>query len=109
MPTTSKKFNNVRATRLSLLLTLSLTVGIATAIYSPLDLKQSGASQTPQVDPTASTPVTGGFGQAAATSTLDFSGDAGQDPETGAVDSNSTTPQIVQTTEAPILTTTQAS
>ncbi len=36
MPDQTKKFNSVRATRLSLLLTLSLTVGIGTFIYAPL-------------------------------------------------------------------------
>jgi hypothetical protein len=36
MPAQPKKFNAVRATRLSLLLTLSLTVGIGTTLYAPL-------------------------------------------------------------------------
>ncbi|AZI44222.1 hypothetical protein EHF33_15090 [Deinococcus psychrotolerans] len=36
MPKQPKKFNAVRATRLSLLMALSLTVGLGTAIYSPL-------------------------------------------------------------------------
>ena len=109
MPATSKKFNSVRAARLSLLLTLSLTVGIGAAIYGPLDLKQSSASQTPQVAPTASIPVTADFGQTVATSAMDFSGTSGQDPETGTVDSSLNTPQIVQTTEVPVLTTTRGS
>lgn len=112
MPSTSKKFNSVRATRLSLLLTLSLTAGISTAIYEPLKLKQSGVSQTRQVAPTAATPVTADFGQTVATSTLDFTGDSGQDLGTGFVYGSLNTPQIVQivqTTDAPVLTITQAS
>ena len=36
MPNPPKKFNSVRATRLSLLMALSLTVGIGTTIYVPL-------------------------------------------------------------------------
>ena len=108
MPNTRKKFDSVRAARLSLLLTLGLTVGIGTAIYKPLDLKQSDASQTPQVAPTVTSGTTD-FGRTAATSALDFSDDAGQDPEAGSGDSSLNIPRIVQSTEAPVLTTTQAS
>ena len=36
MPNPPKKFNSLRATRLSLLMALSLTVGIGTTIYAPL-------------------------------------------------------------------------
>ncbi len=36
MPNPPKKFNSVRATRLSLLMALSLTVGIGISIYAPL-------------------------------------------------------------------------
>ena len=36
MPNQPKKFSSVRATRLSLLMALSLTVGIGTTIYAPL-------------------------------------------------------------------------
>jgi len=109
MPSTSKKFNSVRAARLSLLMTLSLTVGIGTAIYAPLDLKQRRTSWASQVTPAASTPVSADFGQTAGTSALDFSGDSVQDPASGSVDSNLNTPQIVQTTDAPVLTITRGS
>ncbi len=109
MPNPSKKFNSVRAARLSLMLTLSLTVGIGTAVYVPLGLKQRNTAWAPQVTTTTSTAVTSDFGQAASTATLDFSGNSGQEPEAGSVDSNLSTPQIVQTTEAPVLTTTQGS
>jgi len=109
MPNPSKKFNSVRAARLSLLLTLSLTVGIGTAIYAPLGLKQRRISWASQVTPSSSTSVSADFGQTAETSALDFSGNPGQDPEAGSVDSNLNTPQIVQTTEAPVLTTTRGS
>ncbi|GAA4003656.1 hypothetical protein GCM10022631_13260 [Deinococcus rubellus] len=109
MPNTNKKFNSIYAARLSLLLTLSLTVGIGTAIYAPLGLKQRSTALAPQVTAPASTPVTADFGQAAVTSTLDFSSDSEQNSEDGSVDDRLTAPQIVQTTEAPILTTTQGS
>ena len=36
MPNPTKKFSSVRATRLSLLMALSLTVGVGTTIYAPL-------------------------------------------------------------------------
>ncbi|TSA79930.1 hypothetical protein FNU79_17220 [Deinococcus detaillensis] len=55
MPKQPKKFNAVRATRLSLLMALSLTVGLGTAIYSPLAHvrpTKAGEQQTAQaVDP----------------------------------------------------------
>ena len=43
MPTATKKFNSVRATRLTLLLFISLTAGIGTAVYQPF-----GSGQPPQ-------------------------------------------------------------
>ncbi|MGY2896017.1 hypothetical protein [Deinococcus sp. UYEF24] len=51
MPNPPKKFNSVRATRLSLLMALSLTVGIGTTFYSPLAHirpSKSGVQQTVQ-------------------------------------------------------------
>lgn len=40
MPTATRKFDNVRATRLALLLFISLTAGAGTAVLQPLDLLQ---------------------------------------------------------------------
>ena len=54
MPKQPKKFNAVRATRLSLLMALSLTVGIGTTIYSPLvhvRTTKAGGQQPTQADP----------------------------------------------------------
>ncbi len=38
MPTPTRKFDNVRATRFSLLIFLSLTAGISTMIFLPIGL-----------------------------------------------------------------------
>jgi len=46
MPAPTKKFDNVRATRMALLVFLSLTAGLGTAIFLPLGLApQAQASQ----------------------------------------------------------------
>ena len=107
MTSTSRKFNSVHAARLSLLITLSLTVGISTAIYGPLDLKQSSTPWTSQVAPTQ---VTADPVPSAGSSTRDFSGDWAQDFGAGsASDSSLDSPRVVQSTQAPVLSTTRGS
>ncbi|WP_420597267.1 hypothetical protein [Deinococcus sp.] len=87
----TKKFNSLRATRLTLLLAFSLTAGIGTAIYKPLATAQVAQVQaTPQISQTLSQTTD------MATTTTD----------TQAADS---LPQAVQTTQAPVIATTRGS
>ena len=93
MPNPTKKFNGLRATRLTLLLALGLTAGIGTAIYRPLKTAQTAQVQaTPQLSQTLS-------------QTTDTSA-----PGSQAADSPGwTRPQAVQTTQAPVIATTRGS
>ena len=117
MPHPNNKFSPVRAARLSLLLTLSLTAGIGTAIYAPLGQKQA---QTPQIAPVETRSVTADAGL----STDSASSDAGvpfdRDSDATATDQQSflrsasassfnTGPQVVQTTQAPVIASTRGS
>jgi hypothetical protein len=98
MPTPSRKFNSVRATRLSLLLFISLTAGLGTAIFGPLNLAQHG--QPVQ----ASQPLTS-QDSATADSSGSWSG-PNSDAEFGG---QGTIPQVVQHTRNHVMTTTRAS
>lgn len=127
MPHPHHKFSPVRAARLSLLLTLSLTVGIGAAIYAPLDLKQAqvagvapGQFRQAQFRQTQPSPVASDAGQSAVNADSDPGDTSGQDSGVSAADQLSifgsaaasslrTVPQVVQTTQAPVLTTTQGS
>ena len=107
MTSTSRKFDSVHAARLSLIITLSLTVAISTAIYGPLDLKQRG---TPWTSQATATPVPSDPAPADGTSTRDPSGDRARDAGAGSVsDSSLASPQVAQSTQAPVLTTTRGS
>lgn len=101
------KFSPVRAARVLLLLTLSLTVGIGTAIYAPLGLKQA---HVPQVAPG---PLTPDAGLSAGTpSDLDSDTPEADQPSffgSASASSFNTSPQVVQTTRAPVIASTRGS
>lgn len=117
MPHPNNKFSPVRAARLSLLLTLSLTVGIGTVIYFPLSQKQA---QTPQVAPAETRSVTADAGLSADSAGSDAGVPFDRDSDTTAADQQSflgsasassfnTGPQVVQTTQAPVIASTRGS
>lgn len=100
----NKKFNSVLATRLALLLTLSLTAGIGTALYVPQ------AESTP-VLASAETPAASTLDDTGASDGSDqdsFWNDSGT--ETANSDSSGdSTPTINQGTQAPVRSRTRAS
>lgn len=104
------KFSPVRAARWLLLLTLSLTVGIGTAIYTPLVQKQAQALQVASAEPRPVTPDTG-LSLGTPSDRDSDALDADQESFFGSASASrdNTGPQVVQTTQAPVIASTRGS